>query len=751
MFRLSLYPVFDSYLLVAMVALLLAGLLFVGPNREKAGGLRRAMLVLLRATVIALIVLAMLRPTLIYTQTKKQAATLLVMADQSRSMTVHDSVGDKTRWNALQAALTDAAPALKKLANDFELKAYTFDAGVHEAKVEGGKIELPQKPDGNQTAIGASLKKVLDNEAGKRLLGVVLLSDGAQRAYAPNDLPPQTAAARLKHLGYPLFTLPFGQSHGLGEAKDVAVKDLIVAPTVFVKNELTISGQIRIDGYVNADIPVRVLFETAPGKMEVVGETKIKAAADGQLLPVKFNYIPQTPGEFKLTLEVVKQPGELVTTNNELSTFVRVLKGGLNVLYIEGALRVEQKFIRRALASSPDIKVDCVRLDPLMPRSRPADFADRFKPGKYDVYILGDVDSTAFQSDELARLAECVNRGAGLIALGGFHAFGPGRYGDSPLANVLPVGMTRLERQQPNEPVHNELHWPGPLPMQPTQLGQRHFIMTLSGDAAANAALWAKLPPLEGANKLHDLTPAAMVLADAGADKPLLVADNYGSGRVLAFAADSTWRWWMRGYESAHKRFWRQIVLWLARKDTAQEGNVWVRMSQQRIATSQRVEFFIGANSPTGDPIADAEFKAEVVTPAGTRRPLTLVRQGSQTTGTFAETQDAGDYIIEASATEKGQPLGTARGRFIVFQQDLELDNASADAATLESLAAMTGGRSLAPEQLPELIKNLTENTQDLEVQQETKKTFWDTWTFFLTVVGLLTVEWYIRKRFGLV
>ena len=53
------------------------------------------------------------------------------------------------------------------------------------------------------------------------------------------------------------------------------------------------------------------------------------------------------PGEHKLTLEAVPQPGELVTTNNDLSTFVNVLKGGLNVLYIEGALRVEQKFIRR--------------------------------------------------------------------------------------------------------------------------------------------------------------------------------------------------------------------------------------------------------------------------------------------------------------------------------------------------------------------------------------------------------------------
>ena len=48
----------------------------------------------------------------------------------------------------------------------------------------------------------------------------------------------------------------------------------------------------------------------------------------------------------------------------------------------------------------------------------------------------------------------------------------------------------------------------------------------------------------------------------------------------------------------------------------------------------------------------------------------------------------------------------SARARFLVFRQDLELDNASADAATLESLAAMTGGQSLAPEQLPDLVRD---------------------------------------------
>jgi hypothetical protein len=278
-----------------------------------------------------------------------------------------------------------------------------------------------------------------------------------------------------------------------------------------------------------------------------------------------------------------------------------------------------------------------------------------------------------------------------------------------------------------------------------------HFALVLAGKRSENAELWAKLPPLDGANKFHDLPRGATVLIDAGQDKPLLVAQAFDNGRVMAFAGDSTWRWPMHGFEAAHKRFWRQIVLWLARKDQTQESGVWIRMEQRRFGPSQRVEFVVGATSPTGDPIADADFKAEIVLPNGLHRPLSLVRQDQQMTGSFGDTEMAGDYTIEITASRNDQPLGAASARFLVVQQDLELDNASADAGTMESLAAMTDGRSLAPEQLPELIRILTEDTENLEVQQETKKTFWDTWPFFLTIVVLLSIEWYLRKRWGLV
>lgn len=750
MIRLSLYPVGDSYLWVVGAALALLLVLATLPGRASMTRARRLSLWGIRLAVIVLVILAMLRPTLVYTRTSKEAATLIVLSDQSRSMSVRDAAGDRSRYEALRHTLDDARSAIARLARDFEVKAYGLDADVHPVEVANGKIHLPDKPEGRQTAIGSGLEDVIRNEAGKRLLGVILLSDGAQRAYPPRDVLPQTAASRLKHLGYPLYTFRFGQSRGLGQAQDVAVTDLLANPAVFVKNELTVTGEIRVDGYVNRDLKVNLLFETSPGKMEVIDQATIHATADGQVIPVKFQYIPQVPGEHKLTLEAVEQDGELVTTNNRLSTFVNVLKGGLNVLYLEGTLRVEQKFLRRSLDASPDIKVDYVRLDPRHPQD-PAVPADAFQPGKYEVYILGDLDSSVFNQKELTDLANAVSQGAGLIMLGGFHSFGPGGYAQTPLADVLPIRMERLERQSQDGPVAGDLHLAGPLAMMPTQIGRSHFSLMLGAKPQDSLQLWNQLPPLEGANRFRELKPGALALAATPQGQPLLVSHHYGNGRVMAFAGDSTWHWWMRGFASAHKRFWRQIILWLARKDEAQEGNVWVRLAQRRFGPGQRVEFTVGAETASGEPVENASFRAEVLPPGGEPLPVDLVRSGNQLAGAFRQTEKAGDYTVRVEATQDSQALGSAKARFQVFEEDLELDNAAADATVLDSLAAMTGGKSLAPEELPGLIQQLMRQTQSLEVKTEAKQSLWDTWPFFFLLIGLLGTEWYLRKRWGLV
>ncbi|HEX4149960.1 MAG TPA: glutamine amidotransferase [Pirellulales bacterium] len=748
-----MYLVFSpvgNYLVVALLAFGWLVLLRFGPSHDRLSRGRRRVLLVLRALVVLLVTLAMLRPTLIHSQIVKQSASVVVLADRSRSMQVADAAGKETRWDAMKNILAANQSALLDLQQDFDVQLYAFDAGLHPLDLKARPLALGDRPIGQQTAIGASLEDVLNHEAGKRVAAIILISDGAQRAIAPRDTPPQVPARRLADLGYPLYSVPLGQARGLGQARDVAIEDLRVPQQVFVKNQLDVKATIRIEGYVNQSVLAQLLVEDHEGKMQPVASTKLEARQDGQRLPAELVYVPQIPGEQKITLKLPDLPGELVTTNNQVSTFITVLKGGLSVLYVEGQPRVEQKFIRRSLDSSPEIKVDYVRLDPRHKETRPPDLAERLKPGRYDVYIFGDVDAQAFSEGELSDVATAVNRGAGLIMLGGLHSFGAGGYGRTPLADVLPVVFDRFERQNFDEPIRGDLHESGPLAIKPTSVGVKQSLMLLAS-RDKNAAAWAGLPPLDGANRFRQLKPGAQVLAAGPNGSPLLVAKDYGNGRVLAFAGDSTWRWWLQGFGALHKRFWRQTVLWLARKDQSSEGNVWVVIDQRRHAPGSRVEFTVGARTADGEAVADANFEVSVQRPQGGTVDPRLRRQGNDMLGTFLDAEQPGDYVIRVEASSKGQTLGSAQARFLVYDQDLEMENPAADRGALENLSSITAGKTVAPEMLGNLLDEIKHSARNFEVETQVRQTLWDTWPFFITTITLLVVEWFLRKRWGLV
>jgi hypothetical protein len=547
----------------------------------------------------------------------------------------------------------------------------------------------------------------------------------------------------------------FGQGRGPGQTRDIALDELLSPPTVFVKNALGVTATARFDGLENRQVPFQLLAEKSPGQMyEVVASRQVSARQDGERITVEQQFTPETAGEIKITARIPAQPGELVTTNNEISTFVTVLKGGLNVLYLFDSIANEQKFLRWSVEASPDIHVDARRFRADKPETRPPDLAELLESGKFDVYLLGDLDSTAFKPEELDQLAQTVERGAGLMMLGGLHSFGPGGYGDTALADVLPIEIGRLERQNLGERVREDLHLPGPLEMRPTANSAAPSLMRLA-PGAQNAAAWAGLPPLDGANKFAGVKATGSLVAESQRGQPLLVAGEYGLGRVLAFAGDSTWHWWMNGHEPEHKRFWRQAILWLARKDETTEGNVWIKLDRRRYSPGERVEFTAGANDAHGEPVTDAKFEAAVVWPDGKRSPVQLRRAMRESTpemaGTVLETGPAGDYTLEVTAAHPGDTLGTARARFLVFEQDLELNNPAADVGALESLAAMTAGKRIGPEELPSLLAEIKAGTKELEVETQSKKELWDKWPFFITFVVLLVVEWYLRKRWGLV
>lgn len=178
----------------------------------------------------------------------------------------------------------------------------------------------------------------------------------------------------------------------------------------------------------------------------------------------------------------------------------------------------------------------------------------------FDVVVLSDIGSNSFllpdetflrserSSNKLAELAAWTRRGGGLVMVGGYMSFagigGRARYGMSPLASVLPVTMLNFDdRVEVPEGV------------KPDVVAPEHPVL---GGVAAD---W---PLLLGYNRVI-AKPGATVVARSAED-PLLVVDEPGLGRAVAFMSDLAPHWAPPEFLSwpCYRQLWASIVAWAA-------------------------------------------------------------------------------------------------------------------------------------------------------------------------------------------
>jgi len=747
-----------SWWLLGLVTLVLAAVLFfIGPDGSRVAARGRLLLVLLRLGAFLALVACMLRPTIVSSRKARQQGTVLVLADASESMTVADGPNGRTRWQELGDTLAAARPAAQALVTDgdFDIAVWRFNRQTRALPAQADD-PLPlgdwqAEAATEETAIGAAIDDSVRAAAGRNLVGIIVLSDGAQHAYPPRDLPPQTVARKMGDAGVPLWSITFGQQRGVGQGRDAAVSNLAVAETVYLNNALEVAGRVRLDGLADRDVVVRLLAENDAGGMEEVARTMVRGRPQSIEEPVRLAWTPKKLGERKVSLVVEPQEGEVVVTNNELSTFVDVVDGGLRVLYLEGALRVEQRFLRRVLAASPDMQVDFQWVDSSRRDRWPIDLG-RVVAGDYNVFLIGDLDASALRPQDMQVILDKVNAGAGIGLLGGFYAFEAGGWGSSALAPLLPFEPDRLARQAFDQPVRESLHRAGPLEMLPDRQFGGVSILRLGKSDQETLAAWRGMPPLEGANDLGRLVPTAKPLAVTGDGHPLLVGREFGAGRVLAFAADSTWRWVMQGAGEQHRRFWRQLVLWLARQDDKDKDSLWVRLAQRRVSPGSVLAFDAGVTKPDGTATADVAIEAVAVSPTGKPRPVRVPKRGDSFAGTLADFDEPGDWKLVMTATRPGAAAGLERtARFTVFRQDLELANPRANQLLMRQLAEATAGGVRSPEELSDIFDEIKRKPAAFETLEQWSYTPWDKWPMFLLLAGCLCTEWLLRKRWGLV
>lgn len=737
--------------LIACVAMLAVMWLAYPRRIRHLSKVWRSVLIAIRLTIIAILLLLLLRPFVLYENQDQSNSILYILTDASRSMQTEDIAGGGSRRQTLLRILESAAPGLKAIGETAEIRIRDFSEGIQPVDKPG------DASDGTITAIGKVLEE-LSEEIGKdRVPAVIFIGDGRQAATGAADVDPIQAARTFGRLQRPIYPVGIGSTEAAAGSLDLALDELDLSREVFQGNVLPIRVKLRASGAQGQPVRVRVWLENREGRQEgesgdmvpvpVTDETRPIAMHTPQSTSeealIQLQIAPQQFGDLKLAVEAEPLPGEVRKTNNRVETIIRIRRGGIRVAYFD-IIRPEVKWLRK-MNDSSRIQIDYHPIQSRFFRERNRiPIPDRFfVPGNYDGFIIGDVPADAFTPRQIQQIAVCCNRGTGLMMTGGRENFGQGGYGKTILAPLFPVELP-AENVQLTEPQK----------MLPTRDGLGHYVMQITAPDQ-NRSRWNELPPLAGANLLVPKQASlAQILAVSDSGHPLLIGQTVGAARILTFAADTTWQsWYMEGYPEEHTRFWRQAIFWLTRKETDDEQPVWVMANPRDLTPGQPTELSFGARDNEGRPITDATFELSVTDPRGTSIPLTPRSGIGMSLADFSQTQEAGDYWVRVRATKDGQPIaGIATTRFHVNARDPELDDPSADFSLLREISHSSGGEFFTPDAFLQRINQWAENgLPGNALTRQERISLWDNWYVLLLLVLLLASEWTIRKKRGLV
>ena len=657
----------------------------------------------------------------------------------------------------------------RKLATEVEsiddslgLRLITYDRDTRELAGAHPESLDDVVPQGEITDLSAAAMGTIQSAGGQPIAGVVLIGDGTQTAPIQGT-GAQRVVETLNSLGIPLWTIPVGPAAGDSSSRDAAIDSLPESFQLFAGNQVDIPFQFVSRGLTGIDVPVQLTWIDADGEETEFATRHVAPKQSSATTAMIVSTISPAPGTYRLRVEALPQDGELVTTNNVQTSFVDVREGGGRILYLEGTARLEQTFLRRSLRRFQDLDLT-FRWIPSDTSDRwPADLGDLLEPGKFDIYILGDLPAGALGEKQLTQLAEAIAGGAGLITLGGRRSYEGGAYASSPLAAAMPVKMNPSIRPFSNANTSNDdqTQLEGPLEL---VLAKQHPITDLGGSDPS--AIWSELPKLLGANRFTDVkvAPGVQTLLTSKDESPLLVIGQHVRGRTAALAIDSTWRWWRGGKSEVHRRFWRQLVLWLLAREESSGDKIVIEIDARRFSVDQQPEFRASVQT-LGSETVQVDLAAEVVDNDGTSMPLKVstenrssnsVNSSDAIRGKLDELKP-GFYRLRVRPTSEGSQVEAAELAFQVVDESRELALPMADPVYLRQLAQLTsehGGAAFDPEQVDDLIEIVKQRRKRAEAPVVEKFRLGDDpisgWILFGLFTGALTTEWFLRRRWGL-
>ncbi|MBO6633152.1 hypothetical protein [Parvibaculum sp.] len=548
--------------------LLIAALAVPGIAALAYSAWRRARGAPWRTAALAVLVLALLNPTVRQEDRETVPDVAAIVVDRSQSQEIG------ARPDETSAALTRVAERLAR------------EDGIETRIVTA--VNNPEDEKG--TALFAALEEALADVPRERIAGAIMITDGQV-----HDVP-KTADA----LGFdaPVHGLIIGRK---GE-KDRRLR-ITEAPRFGIVGE-PVDLSFRVD-------------ETSAGDQQAGETANVTITVDGEEIATTRATIGETTevtlslahgGPNVIEIDVEEGPDELTVLNNRAVVVANGVRDRLRVLLVSGEPHPGERTWRNLLKSDPS--VDLVHFTILRP------------PEKQDGTPIGELSLIAFPTRELfdekldefdliifdrykrrggvlpiayfLNIVDYVENGGAFLAAAGPAFASPFSIYRTPLAAILPA--------QPTGETTTGGYTPGI-----TDTGDRHPVTADLPGAESEPPAWGRW-----FRTIDAEVDGGDILMETPDGQPLMVLARAREGRVAQLLSDQIWLW-SRGYEGGgpQAELLRRLAHWLMKEPDLEEENLAASAQGGTLTLRRRT-------------MRDTTPPATVTTPTGKTRELAM-------------------------------------------------------------------------------------------------------------------------------
>jgi len=684
---------------------------------------KKLLLAIVRVLAATAIIAMLFTPVIHLTTESTERPVVALMVDVSASMNVQDR--DTNRRDALIRMLN--SPGFSELQKVNDVRTHSFDRRVTK--------RIPNEIDtlsfnGEGTDISEALRFPVEEYRETTVRGIVLVSDGLHNL---GENPVRVA----EKTGVPVFAV------GVGDAvpqKDILISNLQVNEIVYSGNPVQVTAVIKNTGYEGMRCVV-TLFED--GKNVAAGTVQLPES--GRERSVSLEYQPAGTGTKHLRISVSPREDELTTENNHRDFFVKVLESKIDILIVSGRPNQDYNFFKRSIEKNNDFSVTGLTLRPGGTFYSGAKDAD-MRLDRYDLFVFIDFpvrgNPASLIRDLLTHIS--MNKKPVLYIRG------------RELSNASFASFKELLRIQDFIAVGSEEE----VYLLLNRESLDHPVFRIADDPNENETLWNVVPPVYTgpeipvpaagsitSGKVHPVRSSGSLFANRS---PLIVLNRSDERKTMFFNIYNLWRWsFMAMREPDLDGFYDKLVensvKWLVNT----EDSKLVRFTTNKEFYSNGEEVIVNAQVYDENyiPVGDAEVGIEI-TKEEYKQNRILRAVGEGRYETRLDILEPGEYQLRGEVVSSGRLTGKDEVRFTIGDFSMETMKTTMDSVLLGQIAAASNGMFFTADMSDSLLSAISSRPTTIQDQYDIY--IWNRGWLFCTIIGLLCLEWFLRKRWGM-